>query len=235
MGYSTTLRVFGRGAKLDFVLPMGTAHWTGLYGGLPASRTRTGFGDPALGITVNILGNRALFGRPFFQSHERFVIGAGLAVSVPIGEYDETKLINLTTHRWVIKPTLGGSFRTGKWIFETLLNAWFFTTNSQFFNNNTLAQKPLGAVQLNVLYTFRPGLWAAVSAGKSWGGETVLNSMDKNDTQNNSRVGATLAIPLKAPHSGLRLVFVNGVTSRFGANFTTLSVAYTYVWGGGLP
>ena len=83
--------------------------------------------------------------------------------------------------------------------------------------------------------SFRPGLWIAASAAKGWGGETILNGLEKNNTQDNSRFGATLAIPLKAPHSGLRLGWVNGVTSRFGANFTTFAVAYTYVWGGGLP
>lgn len=233
-GYSTTLQLFGRGAKLDFVLPLATANWTGLVNGQPASATRTGSGDPTIGITVNILGNRALFGRPFFQSRERFVLGAGLAVSIPIGQYDDTKLVNLSTHRWVIKTTFGGSFKTGKWIFETMLGAWFFTTNSRFFNGNTLDQKPLGAVQLNAIYTFRPGLWASISAAKGWGGETILNGIEKNNSQDNSRFGATLAVPLKAPHSGLRLGWVNGVTSRFGANFTTFSVAYTYVWGGGL-
>jgi hypothetical protein len=234
IGYSTTLQFFGRGAKLDFVLPMATANWTGLVNGQPASATRTGFADPMLGITVNILGNRALFGRPFFQSRERFVLGAGLAASLPVGQYDETKLVNLSTHRWVIKANFGGSFKTGKWIFETILGAWFFTTNSSFFNGNTLAQKPLGGVQLNVIYTFRPGLWAAISAAKGWGGETVMNGAEKNNSQDNGRLGATLAIPLKAPHSGLRLGWTKGVTSRFGANFTTFSVAYVYVWGGGL-
>jgi hypothetical protein len=234
LGYSTTLRFFGRGAKLDFVLPMATANWTGLVNGEPASATRTGFGDPMLGITINILGNRALFGRPFFQSRERFVLGAGLAAYLPVGQYDETKLVNLSTHRWVIKTTFGGSFKTGRWIFETILGAWFFTANNSFFNGNTLDQKPLGAVQLNAIYTFRPGLWIAASAAKGWGGETILNGIGKNNTQDNTRFGATLAIPLKAPHSGLRLGWVNGVTSRFGANFTTFAVAYTYVWGGGL-
>ena len=234
LGYSTTLQLFGRGAKLDFVLPMATANWSGLVNGQPASATRTGFGDPWLGITVNILGNRALFGRPFFQSRERFVIGAGLAASLPVGQYDDTKLVNLSTHRWVIKPTFGGSFKTGKWIFETIFNAWFFTTNNRFFNGNTLAQKPLGAVQLNVIYTFRPGLWVSISAAKGWGGETILNGTDLNNSQDNGRGGATLAIPLKAPHSGLRLGWLKGITARYGAKFTTFSVAYTYVWGGGL-
>ncbi len=234
LGYSTTVQLFGRGAKLDFALPAATAEWTGLVMGKPASATRTGFGDPILGISVNILGNRALFGRPFFLSRERFVIGAGLALSMPVGQYDKTKLINLSTHRWVFKPTLGASFRTKKWIFETFLNAWFFTTNSQFFNGNTLAQKPLVGIQLHGIYMFRPGIWAAVSAGKGWGGETSLNGLEKNDTQDNTRFGTTLAFPLKTPHSGLRLTWTNGITTRYGANFTSFAVAYTYIWGGGL-
>jgi len=201
--YTTTLQLFGRGAKLDFVLPTATANWTGLVSGVPASATQNGFGDPTLGFTVNILGNRALFGRPFFQSRERHVIGAGLALTMPVGQYDNTKLVNLSTHRWIFKPTLGGSFKTGKWIFETYLNGFFFSTNSQFFNGNTLKQKPLLAVQLHALYTFRPGLWAAVSAAKGWGGETVLNSTEKNNIQNNTRYGETLAIPLKTLSMGM--------------------------------
>ena len=229
LGYSTTFQLFGRAAKFDVAVPLGAGTWEGLVNGVPASATRTGFGDPVLALSVNILGNRPLLLRQFMQYRERFLLGVSLGISVPLGQYDKTKLVNLGTHRWVFKPTFGGSFKTGKWIFEAFLNAWFFTTNSAYFNGNTLAQNPLYAVQFHVIHTFRPGLWAALSAGRNYGGETIVNGIHKRDIQQNSRFGATLAIPLTA-RSGLRLGWTNGISVRFGADFTTWAIGYWHSW-----
>jgi len=64
-------------------------------------------------------------------------------VRLPLGQYDDNKLMNLGTNRWMFEPSLGAAVHWRKWVFETHLSGWFFTKNNAFFNGNTLSQNPL--------------------------------------------------------------------------------------------
>jgi hypothetical protein len=231
VGYAGVAGVFNRMSMFSVVLPVGTGNWRGIYEGQPASTSRRGMGDATIGMVINLLGAPALSGRGFLEHREKFQLGAGLRISVPLGQYDETKLINLGTNRWMARPALGGSVKFGRWILETQLSCWFFGKNGRFLIDNTLTQRPLCMLQLHAVYQFRPGLWAAVSVGSSMGGETVVNKIEKANAQNNRRFGATLALPLGARH-GLNLTFTSGISTRFGTDFNTFGAFYQYRWGG---
>jgi len=49
----------------------------------------------------------------------------------------------------------------------------------------------------------------------------------------NSRLGATLAIPVNKNHS-VKLYASSGVSTRTETNFDTVGAAWQYRWGGGL-
>jgi hypothetical protein len=51
---------------------------------------------------------------------------------VPLGEYEEDKLVNLGTNRFTIRPQLGLEHWQGNWVFEVTGSIWFFTDNDDF-------------------------------------------------------------------------------------------------------
>ena len=57
--------------------------------------------------------------------------GRRLRVVPLTGQYDPTKLINLGTNRWALKPELGYSRRWDHWLLDTYGGAWFYTTESR--------------------------------------------------------------------------------------------------------
>ena len=232
VGYAQVFSLFGRMAMFNVVVPLATGTWRGLVEEESTTVSRTGFGDPILSLSVNFFGAPALSGRSFLAHREKFILGGSLRIRAPLGQYDETKLINLGTNRWMFRPALGGSIKLGKWVLEAHVSSWFFTRNPSFFNGNTLIQKPLYALQLHVTYQFRPGLWIAVSAGRSNGGDLVVNDINLENTQKNSRFGATLALPLGGSHA-INLVFTTGISTRFGADFDTFGIVYKYHWTSG--
>jgi hypothetical protein len=231
LAFATTFSLFNRMAKLDVVVPFSNGTWEGLLNRETAGTERAGFADPLVRLTVNLLGAPALSGQEFLAKKSRFQLAGGLKIRAPLGQYDQTKLLNLGTHRWMFKPSLGGSVQLGKWVLESHLNLWLFTKNNNFYNGNSLHQKPLLILQIHVIHEFRPGLWAAVSLGRSGGGETIVNDLDQDNLQKNSRFGAAFAIPISGPHS-LKLLFTSGVATRYGADFDTYGLAYQYRWGG---
>ena len=116
-----------------------------------------------------------------------------------------------------------------KLTFEGHLISWFFTENKEFYNGNTLYQKPLVSAHLHISYVFKPGVWLAVSAGTSGLGETVMNGIEKDDLQRNSRYGAAFAYRIHKNHA-LKIAFTSGVSTRYGADFNTILLAYQFMW-----
>jgi Putative MetA-pathway of phenol degradation len=77
-----------------------------------------------------------------------------LQVSAPLGQYDNSKLLNIGNNRWSFRPELGISKAWGPWTFEVAPSVTIFSDNTDFFGGNVFAQAPIYAVQAHLLYTF---------------------------------------------------------------------------------
>src|SRR6267378_3380599 len=92
-------------------------------------------------------------------SMQDLIVGVSLQVSAPLGQYDDSKLLNLGNNRWSFRPELGISKAWGPWTFEVAPSVTFFSNNTDFVGGNTFAQAPIYAVQGHILYTFQSGVW----------------------------------------------------------------------------
>lgn len=228
--YTRTLGVGGRLAKLKFVLPAASAEWRGnLIGEGPRSREVTGTGDAKVTFEVNLLGSPALEVREFAKYRQKTIVGASVEIKAPTGQYDSSKLFNLGLNRWSFAGEVAVSHAVGKWVVEGAATAWFFTANDEFLGDSTLEQDPLFALQLNAIYTFRPGFWLGFGTGVADGGQNSLNGVELANEGVNSRTGIRLAYPL-APRHGLVFDLSTGLTTRLGADYDSLTVAYQYMW-----
>lgn len=233
-GYLRTIDIFGRAAKFDVQVPVTSAHFEGFVAGEFRTRSPKGLADPRARLSVNVLGSPAL-GLPEFASYrQRTILGASLQVTIPVGQYDEDRAINLGAHRWAFRPEVAISQAYKRWIFEGSAGAWLFTENGEYFGGSTLAQRPLVFVKGSAIYSFRRNVWASFSYGRATGGETELDGVLRNDLQTNDRIGGTLSMPAGRA-SSLRVVFTTGVTTRLGADFDSITVAYQHSWGPSRP
>jgi hypothetical protein len=233
-GYLRTLRVFGRSGKLDVQIPVSSAHFEGVVAGEFRTRSPRGLVDPRVRFAVNLFGAPALDARDFAAYRQRTIIGAAIQLTLPLGQYDADRAVNLGAHRWAFRPELGVSHAAGRWILEAAGGAWFFTDNTNYFGGRTQAQAPLPFVKGNVIYSFRRNLWTSISLGFANGGETRLDGALQNNLQRNTRFGATLALPA-GRSGGLRAVFTTGLTTRLGADFDSIALTYQYSWLGRRP
>jgi hypothetical protein len=182
---------------------------------------------------MNFYGAPALT-LPEFKSYEQdLIVGASLQVSVPAGQYDSTKLVNIGTNRWSFKPELGASKALGSLTLEFKAGVTLFTTNDDFFNGNRRAQDPLYSIGSHAIYNFRSGIWASVDATYFAGGRSTLNGALQNDLQQNWRVGGTLSFPVDARNS-IKLYASSGVSARTGNSYDLIGIVWQYRWGGGL-
>jgi hypothetical protein len=183
-------------------------------------------------FAVNLLGSPAQRGPAFQRYVTNTIVGAAVEITVPVGEYRDDKLINLSDNRWVLKPQFGVVRNWGKWAAELTASAWFYQDNDDFFGGKTLEQDPLYGLQTHLIYTFQPGLWASVSAAYGTGGQTSVDNVDTPD-----RISKTLfAISAGAPidrKQGVKATYLRGDTrQKTGSDDNTFLFAYSLMWGG---
>ena len=194
-----------RTARLDLVVPMQSGRWDGLVSGTPTSVAREGLGDPVVRLSANFFGAPALPGQDFAdyrrQHSVQTSVGAALEVKLPLGEYQDDKLLNLGANRFYISPQLGVLHTSGEWSYELTGTTYFFTDNNDFFNGSTLEQDPLFAVQAHVVKTFGQDWWISAGAAYSWAGESTINGTPKNDERSTLLSGFSFGMRVNASQS----------------------------------
>jgi hypothetical protein len=232
-GYARVLDLWGMSGKFDAIVPYTWLSGTADFRGQQVERVVNGFMDPKFRLSVNFYGAPALSLPEFRHYQQDLIVGASLQVSVPVGQYDETRIVNLGTNRWSFKPQLGVSKALGPWTLEGTVAATVFTDNKDFFNGNTRAQKPIYSTQAHAIYGFDNGVWVSLDATYFTGGRTTLNGVQGDDLQKNWRLGTTLALPVDVRNS-IKFFASSGVSARTGNNYDLFGVAWQYRWGGGL-
>jgi hypothetical protein len=234
LGAFRTIGFLGMGGKVGVVVPLATGTWSATLAGADTSTSRTGPGDPRVQASLNIIGAPALSFSEFRGYRQHTVVGLQVAVSVPIGQYYPERLVNLGSHRWSIMPRLGVSQMLGRWAFEAYGGAVFYTRNDQYYGGKVLTQDPFFDVQAHAIYAFRyPDFWAAGSIGYGWGGVAAINGAQQQSLHN-VRASAMVRLPLGVRHA-LKLVYINGLHTKYGTDFDTFQVAYQYAFGAPKP
>lgn len=165
---------------------------------------------------------------------EQFILGLGLGISGPLGQYDEEEPINLGFNRWAVKPELGMSRMVGRWIFEGSAAVAFFTDNKGWLGDQTRAREPLGSVQLHIIYRIWPGgFWVALDGTHFRGGQSTVDGREIDNELKNNRLGFTLALPVDK-HNSVKFYASDGYNSRRGSEFIMVGLAWQFKWGGGL-
>ena len=230
-GYSRSLDFWGLSGKANVGSAFICLDGSGEVRGVPESRNVCGLSDLSAAVAVNFLGAPALSLKEFPHYRQGLLLGASFGVTAPIGQYDPTKLINVGTNRWSFRPQLGISQALGRLTLEFVAWASFYTANNNFFNGRVREQAPLYSGQLNVIYTFRSGIWGSVGGTWYGGGRITTDGVPNPEFQENWRLGGTLVFPVNR-RNALRVFGATGLYARTGGNFNALGVTWLYWWGG---
>jgi hypothetical protein len=231
--YARELDLWGLSGKVDVIAPYTWLSGTAKFEGQPVERTVDGLDDAQVRLSVNFYGAPALTAKEFSTYKQDLIVGASLAVSVPVGQYDQTRVVNIGTNRWFVKPELGVSKAFGPLTLEVMPAVTVYTANTNFYNGHTRTEDPIYSVQGHAIYSFGNGIWAAADATYFTGGQTAINGVMDDDLQRNWRAGTTLSFPLAIGYS-VRLYASHGVAARTNDNYDLIGVQLQYRWGGGL-
>ncbi len=229
LGYVKSFDVLGHNAKFDLILPYSILSGTAEQYGKDVSRDVHGLGDTKARLTFNLLGAPSLSLQEFSSYQQDSIVGLSIQTTFPTGQYDASRLVNIGTNRWAVKPAIGISKRISNYTFEFAADAEFYTKNNDFYGDISRKQEPIYSAQVHALYTFRRGMWLAVGATYYRGGEYINDGIGTDNELRNSRMGMTFAMPIDKQNS-IKIYGSSGINVRYGTDFDAISIVWQYNW-----
>lgn len=226
-GLQRTTDLFGRTSNFRIEIPAADGTTSGFVEGQPGRRDVSGLGDISATLSVNLLGAPAMNVEQFqaFRERPRPILAAGLKILAPTGQYDEDRLINISTNRWAARLRLGYIQPLApRWLLELSAGTWFFQDNDEFLGRR-LSQRPLSAVDASLVHRFAPGFWASIDSTYYFGGRTSVEGEGQADFQRNARIGFSLAWPFHR-RQVLKFSASTGVDTNVGSDFDAISLNY---------
>ncbi len=209
--YQRSFALFGHSARIDLRQPWKQATWTGTLAGAPAEVDREGWGDTTARFSLLVLGAPPLEGAEYAAyraaARDETIVGLGLAVDLPTGEYFSDKLLNIGSNRYTFRPQIGMVQNLGPWAFESTAMAAIFTDNNDFFGGGSFEQEPIYSLQGHVTYTFPDRFWLSAGAAGSMGGEVTVNDVGKDDPKDSLFFGISAGYPVMQ-RLGLKLGYI---------------------------
>jgi hypothetical protein len=105
----------------------------------------------------------------------------------------------------------------------------FYNRNDEYYGGKTLDQDPVYSTQVHVTYDFGKGVWCVLDGTYDFGGRTTVGGVRSDNLQGNSRVGATLALPVNRNNS-VKLYASTSVQTRAGSDYSIGGVAWQFRW-----
>ena len=232
--YVRPFKLANKAARVDVTLPYAIAHWEGLVSGVPTTVNRNGFVDPRIRFSVNLLGpppSNPKELQEYFKEHPvNTTLGVSLAVTLPLGQYYNDKLLNLGQNQFVFVPQIGVVHNWNKWSYEFTSSAVFYGDNPNFNGGKKKKQDPTLAFQTHLIRQFKPGYWGSISASYGLGGQSVVNRQPNADNRKDLQGALSFGFPL-SKFQGMKVAYVRSETLRdIGSNLNVLIVGWSIVF-----
>ncbi len=148
----------------------------------------SGIADPYFALRIGLKGAPALDPLTFSKTPLGFQIYALAGVSIPLGDYKQSRPLNLGTNRWSLRLGLPMVMPVGEAGSSTMLeihpNVYFYTNNDEPYRADTRSQNALYVVESHLTHNFTPKFWAGVDLRYQYGGETTTDHV-KDDNKVN--------------------------------------------------
>lgn len=198
VGYARTFTLFDRAAMGAIILPMGriSGEVTTVTGN--SSQSASGFGDPMLEFSLNLIGPPAQKNLPDALRYEPgFSVDLLADLALPIGEYDNDQELNIGQNRWYGRLGMPIIWQLGDWVpgrrttLEFLPAVWLFGDNDDYVGR-TLETDPMFQLDAHLSHDFTEHFWGSLDAAWYKGGQATINGVQLGDELNNIGVGLTL-------------------------------------------
>lgn len=191
----------------------------------------SGLLDANVMMRVGIFNTPALDLENYVKRELKFQVSGLVGVTLPIGQYDQTRRVNLGGNRWALKvgtpmilPLNKNKEKIFQW--EFIPSITFYGDNSKPLVGDVKTQKPLLWIEQHLSKNFASNFWVSVDVGYQYGGKTYVDGSSLDNKINQLAAGGTVgyspfaSMPLSLQGSFGRIWFndSSGHMFRLGAN-----------------
>jgi hypothetical protein len=178
-------------ALLQFLPP-------GITPGTAFSQSSTGFADPSAQLVVNLFGTPPLKANFDLLNYEpTWTLDAAVMLGVPIGEYNDNKLVNLGLNRWFGRIAFPFKYHFGVFTrgymssFELTPSVWLFAENDDFMGQK-LENDPMWQLEAHLTHDFTPSFFGSLDMLYRAGFQSEIDGVDVGEDLDIGNLGFTL-------------------------------------------
>lgn len=167
-GFAQTFKLSDRAAFIAILVPAGRISSEVNLANQSTRINANGFGDPMLEFDVNVIGPKAIKNIPDLIRYEPgFSVDLLVDLVIPIGNYDNSKSLNLGQNRWYGRIASPIVWQLGPWVpsrrttLEFIPSLWLYGDNSDFVGS-TLSTDPKFQLETHLTRDFHKDLWGSL-------------------------------------------------------------------------
>jgi hypothetical protein len=200
-------------AQSQFVPP-------GITPGTAFSQSASGYADPSVQLVVNLFGTPPLKANFDLIDYEpTWNLDAAVMLALPVGEYDDDKLVNMGLNRWFGRIAFPLTYNFGVFTrgymksLELIPSVWLFAENNDFMGQK-LENDPLWQFEAHLTNDFTPSFFGSLDLLYRGGFQSEIDGVEIGDDLDIGNLGFTLSYQVTD-----NLAIRNGFSSNvFGDN-----------------
>jgi hypothetical protein len=203
--------------------------------GLAYSESASGYADPSLMLTVNLIGAPPIKTNFDVIDYEpTWTLDVSTMLSLPVGEYDDSKLVNLGQNRWLGRVALPFNYHFGVFTpgyrksFEVTPSVWIFAENDDFMGQK-LENDPIFQVEAHLTNDFTPHFYGSIDLLYRKGFQSELDGVEMGGELDLGNLGFTLNYEA-TDNLNIRTGFSSNVFGDSDLESSMVRVQFVFGW-----
>jgi hypothetical protein len=203
--------------------------------GMAFRESASGYADPGVQLVVNLFGTPPLKANFDLLDYEpTWTIDAAVMLGLPIGEYDDDKLVNLGLNRWFgrialpIKHHFGVFTRGYMKSFELTPSVWLFAENDDFLGQK-LENDPMWQIEAHLTNDFTPSFFGSLDLLYRSGFQSEIDGVEVGDDVDIGNLGFTLSYQV-TDNLAIRTGFSSNVFGDDDLDNSIIRMQFVYGW-----
>jgi len=172
---------------------------TGIAPGASFSQSASGFADPSIQLDVNLIGTERLKSTVDLVNYEpTFTLDTAVLLALPIGQYDDDKLVNMGLNRWFGRVAIPMKYHLGAFSpgyrssIELIPSVWLFDKNDDFVGRD-LENDPLWQIEAHFTHDFTRTFFGSLDLLYRGGFQSEIDGVEVGDDLDIGNLGFTLS------------------------------------------
>ena len=207
----------------------------GITPGVAFSQSSSGYADPTVQLDINLIGTSRLKSNvDLFNYEPTWTVDVAMMLAIPVGEYDEDKLVNMGLNRWWGRLALPVKYHFGVFSpgymssLELIPSIWVFAENDDFVGQK-LENDPILQLEAHLTQDFTPSLFGSLDLLYRSGFQSEISGVEVGEELDIGNFGFTLNYTT-TDNLMIRTSFSSNVFGDNDVDNSVLRLQFVYVW-----